>query len=80
MAELTGGVSAWTRTLELIGSYLTAGLAYSEIAARLECSEDWVANAVHRLRSALAVNALENGSDELPLELRARLETFVIRP
>ena len=49
MAELTGGVSAWTRTLELVGSYLTAGLAYSEIAARLECSEDWVANAVHRL-------------------------------
>jgi ParB-like chromosome segregation protein Spo0J len=64
---------------EQLGPFLTAGLNYRQIAEELGRSEDWVADRVHLLRSALAANALEVAGDELDVELRARLEAFVGR-
>jgi hypothetical protein len=65
--------------LELFEPFLLAERMFWEIGSELGRSEDWVADKLGELRSGLAEHVLEAAGDELPAELRARLEAFVSR-
>lgn len=64
-----------TTLLELLGPSLAAGLDYAATGKRLGRSQDWVAEHVRELRSAIADQVLAAG-EGLDPELRARLEVF----
>lgn len=66
-------------TMPEIGPFLWRGYNHAEIAQRLNRSEDWVSARVAEARRAIAEQVLEVAGDELPAELRARLEAFVAR-
>jgi hypothetical protein len=62
-----------------IGPFLWRGFTYTEIARRLDRSEDWVSMRVVEARTAIAEQVLETAGDELPEDLRMRLEAFLPR-
>jgi hypothetical protein len=66
-------------SLTEIGPFLWTGFTLGEIGRQLDPprGEDWVSTRIAEARRAIAEQVLVAAGDELPAELRARLEQYV---
>jgi hypothetical protein len=63
--------------LDELGPFLVRGLTLKEIGRALGKSEDWASSRVRMLREDLARHVLAEAGEELPAELRERLERYL---
>jgi hypothetical protein len=69
------------KAMSEIGPFLWRGFTLKEIGTRLDPprSGDYVGNRIAEVRQAIAQHVLDVAGDELPAELRARLEQYAGR-